>query len=792
MEPNYISAAEFLTSLPRSNLDDREFDDLVNECLLRIPRYCPEWTNHNPGDPGVTLIELFAWLVHQMLYRFNQVPRRHYVAFLEVLGLRLAPPAPARTEVTFYLTRDQAEPKAIPAGTEVATERTESQAAIVFTTEKKLVIGTPEIRHLFLGGSAPDGLSIEQLSRPFDVNNLGANLELFQSCTPKNCFYLVLAPTAVDNQDPANELTPDNKIEGNVLALRFKGPRAETTGIAPDNPPLEWQVWTEDGWQRDILRAGDDKTRGFSFDRLGQAGPNPDEEGADVILHLPQQWPSLQVGDYEGHWLRCVYTDPDYDQGQSGYDRSPIITEVTARTLGGTVTVSECVPMAEELLGKSNGKAGQVFALEGKPVIARHRETHPEEHIVVRLPNGQSEPWEEVEHFGDSSAADRHYMIDSASGLVQFGPLIREPEQGVRQTQDRGQSQAWGREPTGRRSPAALPPAAGTALNALERQYGAVPPLGAEIVMARYRVGGGTRGNVPANQIRVLKTAIPYVKRVVNFEKAKDGKDAESLDDAVMRVPALLRTRKTALTPEEFEQATRQFWSVKNPSWRVHRAHCVTAPHLATPGIVHILVIPYPASAKSPLDLARGLHPKNLVLPPKPPSEESSGQSPNQLSGQSPNKPTTLTTALQSHLDDHKALGIRVKPDSPTYVGVRARVEVVLTDIHRTAEEQTAVGQELATHLYRWFNPIVGGPDGEGWPLGRSIRVTDVITQLQSQEEVQYVGEVQLYSYRRNGDSPDTWVQVSGPEVMIPLGPMEVACSWAEEGAGHEIILLDP
>ena len=82
---------DFLPKLPKSDLDDRTFQDLVQECLLRIPRYCPEWTNYNPSDPGITLVELFAWLTDQMLLRFNQVPRRNYVTFLELLGIRLQP-----------------------------------------------------------------------------------------------------------------------------------------------------------------------------------------------------------------------------------------------------------------------------------------------------------------------------------------------------------------------------------------------------------------------------------------------------------------------------------------------------------------------------------------------------------------------------------------------------------------------------------------------------------------------------------------------------------------------------
>ncbi|MFN6068134.1 MAG: putative baseplate assembly protein, partial [Pseudanabaena sp.] len=134
---------DFLPNLPKSDLDDRTFAELVNECLLRIPRYCPEWTNYNPSDPGVTLIELFAWLTDQMLMRFNQVPRRNYVAFLELLGIRLQPPAPAQTEVTFYLSASLPETYTIPAGSEVATVRTEEEEAIIFSTDQPLVIAKP-------------------------------------------------------------------------------------------------------------------------------------------------------------------------------------------------------------------------------------------------------------------------------------------------------------------------------------------------------------------------------------------------------------------------------------------------------------------------------------------------------------------------------------------------------------------------------------------------------------------------------------------------------------------------
>lgn len=71
--------------LPLPNLDDRTYDDLVQEALSLIPTYAPEWTNHNPSDPGITLIELFAYLTEMLNYRLNRVTNANKQAFLNLL-----------------------------------------------------------------------------------------------------------------------------------------------------------------------------------------------------------------------------------------------------------------------------------------------------------------------------------------------------------------------------------------------------------------------------------------------------------------------------------------------------------------------------------------------------------------------------------------------------------------------------------------------------------------------------------------------------------------------------------
>src|SRR5689334_24004127 len=82
--------------LPLPNLDDRRFQDLRDEALARIPVHNPEWTNFNQSDPGVTLLELFAFMTESLLFRANQIPERNRRKFLDLLGVPLAPASSAR------------------------------------------------------------------------------------------------------------------------------------------------------------------------------------------------------------------------------------------------------------------------------------------------------------------------------------------------------------------------------------------------------------------------------------------------------------------------------------------------------------------------------------------------------------------------------------------------------------------------------------------------------------------------------------------------------------------------
>src|SRR5687767_14298853 len=98
------------------NLDDRTFEDLVREARRRIAAYVPEWqvdqrgrdakawTEFNPSDPGITLVDVFAFLTETTLFRLNRTPdERMYLEFLNLLGIAPRPALPSSLPLIFEM-----------------------------------------------------------------------------------------------------------------------------------------------------------------------------------------------------------------------------------------------------------------------------------------------------------------------------------------------------------------------------------------------------------------------------------------------------------------------------------------------------------------------------------------------------------------------------------------------------------------------------------------------------------------------------------------------------------------
>src|SRR5713226_3409413 len=87
--------------IPLPQLDDRRWSDLIDEGRALIPLYAQDWTDHNVHDPGITLMELFAWIAEMDIYQLNRIPDLYRRKFLQLAGLSSQPPSPGHAVLAF-------------------------------------------------------------------------------------------------------------------------------------------------------------------------------------------------------------------------------------------------------------------------------------------------------------------------------------------------------------------------------------------------------------------------------------------------------------------------------------------------------------------------------------------------------------------------------------------------------------------------------------------------------------------------------------------------------------------
>ncbi|MDX3452696.1 putative baseplate assembly protein [Streptomyces sp. ME02-8801-2C] len=614
-------------ALPSPNLDDRRFQQLVDEAKRYVQQRAPEWTDHNVSDPGVTLIETFAYLVDQLLYRLNRVPDKNYTAFLDLLDIRLFPPTAAGAEVDFWLSAPQPDTVTLPPGTEVTTALGETftdDDAVVFTTAHELPIVPSELIRLV---TAPR--TGEQTDRTRTLDE-GGDVPAFQQTPEPGDALLFGLPTAVPRCIVAVNL--DSRVEG--------------IGVDPRQPPLVWEAWDGARWQE--CETGSDTTGGLN--RPGE-----------VVLHVPAGHTASVIGGTRAGWLRCRVTEPE--PGQPFYSESPTVREAQVFTVGGTMTVEHAETVLDVPLGTSEGVAGQSFRLPRPPVLL---DGDPPD-VEVSSADGWQR-WDVVDHFGRSGPDDRHVRVDATTGEFTFPPALREPD--------------------------------GTL-----RQCGAVPSKGAQIRVARYRTGGGPAGNVARGAISVLRSSVPYVARVINREAARGGVAGETIDNAKLRAPEVLRMQERAVTAEDYEILARQ----AAPS--VRRVRCLPAGGEA--GAVRVLVVP-DAVADEGDDRLRF---EQLI-----PSEQ-------------------VLTAITTTLDERRLIGTRLVVEPPVYQGV-----TVVARFAAPASDTDRVRESALDALFRYLNPLTGGPDGTGWPFGRPVQYGEIFGVLQQATGNVLVEDVRLFA----------------------------------------------
>ena len=452
-----------------------------------------------------------------------------------------------------------------------------------------------------------------------------------------------------------------------AVALRLAC-QVEGLGVDPDAPPLLWEAWDGTTWAP------------CDVDRDDTGGLN---KSGDVVLHLPPTHSTHLVGGLRAGWLRARVIEPPF--GRTPYTTTPTLSAATAYVIGATVEAVHAERVPTEPLGESEGVAGQRFSTSRTPVLDAG------DGLVLEV--GGSDgwvAWERVPDFADSEPADRHFVLDGTTGLVELGPQIRWPDGSV-------------------------------------RQYGAIPPHGAPLRLRSYLTGGGAAGNVRAHAIEVLRTSIPYVSRVDNRRPARGGQDAEDLPNVRLRGAQMLRSNGRCVTAEDYEHVAR------SAAPELARVRCVPAAAEwttqaqrsgaeesttmssggdgADANAVRLLVVPAMSvdAGRVPFDALR-------------PSDES-------------------LQRVAEAVDGRRVLGARVLVEPPVYQGV-----TVVTKVRpRPGVAAEQVEEECRAALYRFLNPVGGGPEGEGWPFGRPVQYGEIFAVLQRVPDVDIVDDVRLF-----------------------------------------------
>lgn len=620
--------------LPDIQLDDRTFESIVTEAKRRIPGYTPEWTDFNESDPGLTLVQLFAWLTEMQAWRLNRVPEKNIRKLLDLLGIQLAPPKPAQAELSFTLAAKTLErPVLIPQGTRVALSEQIDGQPVIFETDDNLYATGVELKAL----QSFDGQKFELLDEANRVT--GQFFYPFGKHPQKGtAFYL-----GFDQPFPAGQYTftmhaytADLLAEGQAIGDEF---------VIPPPPAVTvWEYLDEQQWR--LLQVIADGTANLT--RTGTLSFIAPEKPVK-----PQKFGLLRKdSDKPLIWFRCRI---EQEVG-AGYLIPPRLEDVLLNTITATNAVTE----TNELLGASTGLPFQQFKLAHAPVLP--------ERFALRVDEGEGfELWQRVEDFGASKSHDKHFILDFASGEIFFG----DGKQG--------------------KIPARLFDAA--------QPEEDLPNLR----VTNYRWGGGARGNAGARKITALQSAVPYLDSVTNLRPALGGEDEETIAAAQQRAPASLRSQSRAVTAEDFEFLARQ-----TPGVRIRRAHALPLRHpdfaprrpalgnlpaefAPVPGVVTVLVVP-----------------ESLPGEPKPlPSED------------------TLKLVAR-WLRRHRLVTTELHVAAPKYRKVEIRAEV---KVKPTANSGTVV-QALNEMLGKYFHPLSGGANNEGWGFGETISFAEIYRRI--------------------------------------------------------------
>jgi hypothetical protein len=669
------------------SLDDRGFNDLVEEALARIPAHTPEWTNPRIGDPGRTIVELFAWLTDTLLYRVNLLPERQRLAFLHLLGLPMRAAVSARGVVSVAIDDDNAtEPVLLrsnatikgPVPFETRAELTVLPAFGEAYAKRRLTEAErpafedllPDLRQVY--GLKGDDTAVPYVTTAVFEGGMGDpnGFDLVRDTVDQRLWIALLAAKAEQVNGVRQSLggtggrqrilnvgvmplvtVPTMSME---IGQRGRVPHVwEITG-PETNGDFEYftldvvEDTTEDLTQRGVLR--------LILPPAGAIGAPTNDVRQVLAAGVGDRPPRLDDPDRSSRlvaWLRIRPRE---------YMDSLALSWVGVNA----VEIDQRETVELRVVGISTGAADQEIALGAASVEPESLEVEVEEQGRGYV------GWARVSDLATAGRDAAVYALDSEAGTIRFGDGVR----------------------------------------------GRLPEASRRIRVVRMRAGGGAAGNLPAGTLtsisgRDLDGNVVTNLKILQGLPTVGGDDAETLAEAERRIPAVLRHRDRAVTEEDYRRL-----AAETPGVRVGRVAVLPRfkPHQRrgeVPGVVSVIVLPF----------------KQERQPPNPRADR------------------PFLEAVHGYLDARRPLAAELYTIGCEYVPLGLSVGITLREAFGRDTVINAVREELRRHLW----PLeAGGLTPEGWPFGKDVRDRELEVIVARVEGVASVAPINLFVRQGN------------------------------------------
>jgi hypothetical protein len=673
-------------------LDDRDYSGILREAMTRISIHNPEWTNFNDSDPGITLLQLFAFMTENLQYRSNLIPERNRLKFLTLLGLTLRAATAAQGIVTITNERGPLQAMALPPGLPVYAGK------VGFVTKNGLDVLPIEMLAYYRKPLS----DTQQLAAQSTYGQLYSTFQLdpsdleFYDVVPflppvtSASIPLVNLTNGVDTVDgslwmallsrpgeSALSLDVLNAIRGRTITLGMMpavqdASRTLFPGGAGDatQPTLQFSIATG------TLQADQPLYQDLPF----VLDANPLQNLTLAQITIPSSatiglWdqlapldggtgdfpPTLQDPTIVGRlltWIR-LRLKPNVDSA------APASATAAISWIGINATrVTQQIQVIAEPLGTGTGEPDQSVRLANTPVITS---------TIQLTVNG--EPWLAID---DLLAAPpevpvrdpalppgampmpatipttKVYVPDEESGVIAFGTGL----------------------------------------------HGMRPPVGAPI-LASYAYGGGAVGNVGIGSIQ-NSPQLPAGFLVENPLPTWGGDDGESVSDAERHIPNYLKNGDRAVSRQDFIDIVSQTPGIALGRVEVLALFSPDNSLVMTPGAMTLLVIPNAPGAPEP----------DLIF----------------------------LNAICDFLEPRRLVTTELYVRGPQYVGVSVSVGIEILP----GRDIATVTQSVRTAIQQYLSPIAIGSNA-GWPLAKPVDPTGILVQALRVDGVSDVNGVLLW-----------------------------------------------